>query len=418
MTCPVEDIFFGGARGGGKTDGILGKWLGHCGRYGANAKGILFRRSMPELDEVINRSYEIFFPLGAEFKASKKVWTMPNGAKLKMRFLENDDDAMKYQGHSYTFVVFDELGNWATSDAIDKIRATLRSPHGVPCQLVATGNPGGVGHTWIKDRYIKPSPPLKPFYDTNTRVFRVYIPSRLEDNKILCQNDPNYRNRLMGSGAAWLVRAWLEGDWNAQQEGSILKREYWQYYEQEPVFSEIIQSWDTAFKAKEESDNSVCITVGVAKDGYYLLHCWCNKVEYPELKSTAIALADKYKPNRILIEDKASGQSLIQELQRDTRLPIRAIKIDKDKIARANAVTGILEAKRVFLPKNGDWVFDFIEECALFPNSAHDDRVDAFTQALNHLALLSETGMIDFYKSLMEDREKEQQDNREQHSGR
>ncbi len=406
MKCPIEDIFFGGARGGGKTDGLLGHWLSHAARYGEQAKGILFRKTMPELDDVISRSHDIYPLLGSEFKSQKSVWVMPNGARLKLRYLEIDKHASRYQGHSYTWVGFDEMGNWATSEAIDKIRATLRSPYGIPCRFIGTGNPGGIGHTWIKERYIKNKQPFISYYDELSDVNRVYIPSRLEDNQILFKNDPKYISRLKSSGAPWLVRAWLDGDWDAMQEGAILKREWWQYFRLSslPHFTSIIQSWDTAFKDKKENDASACLTIGVAENGFYILHVFCERMQYPDLKRAAINLAAKFKPTEILIEDKASGQSLIQELQRDTRLPIKQIQVDRDKIARANSVTGLLEAKRVFLPEGETWVIDFIEECALFPEGAHDDRVDALTQALNHLALFSNTGLIDYYQQLSQDK--------------
>jgi len=99
LTCPIPDIFFGGARGGGKTDGLIGLWLAHAGRHGHHARGIIFRRSMSELDEVQARMLEVFPSIGATFKASSKTWLMPGGATLKLRFLDADEDASKYQGH-------------------------------------------------------------------------------------------------------------------------------------------------------------------------------------------------------------------------------------------------------------------------------------------------------------------------------
>lgn len=387
LTCPVPDIFFGGARGGGKTDGVLGKCLSHAQIWNEHAKMILFRRSTPELEEVQRRATEIYTPLGCDYKVGKRLWTMPNGATLKMRFLENDQDATKYQGHSYTLAIFDELGNWPSPEPIDKIRATLRSAHGVKCQFIATGNPGGLGQDWIKERYIKPSQPLKPFYDEQKRTWRVFIPSRLTDNKILLENDPTYIDRLRSSGPSWLVKAWLDGDWDSCLEGSIFKREYWRFYKEEPRFLFTLQSWDTAFKAKQENDYSCCTTWGLAEDGYYLLNVWKHRVEFPELKKAVIQLASKYSPNKILIEDKASGQSLYQELTRETRLPLKAIKVDRDKIARANAVTPSIEAGKVFLPENESWVIDYIDSMAAFPNALHDDDVDSTTQALSELIL-------------------------------
>ena len=213
LTCPIEEIFYGGARGGGKTDGVIGSWLAHAGRHGAHARGIVFRRSMSELDEVLSRMMEIFPSIGAQYKVAIKTWELPNGSVLRLRFLDSDEDAMKYQGHAYSFMAFDEAGNWPTPKAIDQLRACLRSVHGIPVQLILTGNPGGVGHNWLKARYIDPATPMTPFQGPDGSM-RVFIPSRLEDNRLLMEKDSQYANRLKGSGPAWLVRAWLEGDWN------------------------------------------------------------------------------------------------------------------------------------------------------------------------------------------------------------
>ncbi len=115
IQCPYEDILYGGARGGGKTDGFLGKWLVRSKKYGPKCKGLFLRRSMPELDEVIARSYEIFEPSGAVFKTQKSTWMMANGGSLRLRSLQRDSDAGKYQGHSYTDLYIDEGGNFPES---------------------------------------------------------------------------------------------------------------------------------------------------------------------------------------------------------------------------------------------------------------------------------------------------------------
>jgi hypothetical protein len=157
LTCPVDDIFFGGARGGGKSDGIIGKWLQHQEVNRAFARGVVFRRSMTELDEFYARTQEVFPPVGAVWRAKSSAWHFPNGARLKLRFLERDEHASKYQGHGYTFVAFDELGAWQNPDPVDKMWATLRSPMVGGVKLfLSSGNPGGKGHSWIKERYIVP----------------------------------------------------------------------------------------------------------------------------------------------------------------------------------------------------------------------------------------------------------------------
>lgn len=222
VSCPIPDVFYGGARGGGKSDGLLGDYLGHAGRHGKNARGILVRRTLRELSELIERSRAIYAPLGWKFKGAEGQqgkWTAPNGATLVMTYLDNDNDAEKFQGHSYTWIGIDELGNFPSPKPIDKLWGTLRSAAGVPCVMRSTGNPGGPGHGWVKKRYIDVGPyvvhedqPLKSRPDL--KVQRVFIPSTLDDNKILQQNDPLYEARLAATGGEALFKAWRQGDWN------------------------------------------------------------------------------------------------------------------------------------------------------------------------------------------------------------
>lgn len=184
-------------------------------------------------------------------------------------------------------------------------------------------------------------------------------------------------------------------------EGSIFKREWWQYYREAPVFTRIIQSWDTAFKKGKENDPSCCLTWGEAKNGYYLLDRWNQRVEYPELKRTAKQMNSKWNPNACLVEDKASGQSLIQEMKRETRIPIIAINPDADKVARANSVTPLCEAGKVFLPEDAPWILEFIDQMAIFPNADHDEDADCTSQALSYMARGgSTTGMLDYMAAL------------------
>ena len=169
--------------------------------------------------------------------------------------------------------------------------------------------------------------------------------------------------------------------------GAVFKRNWWQFY-RPPLhgqFNRVVQSWDTAFKKGAENDFSVCTTWAATDNGYYLFHLWRGRLEFPELKRLMASLAEQWKPHAILIEDKASGQSLIQELKHSTVLPIIPIKVDSDKLARAQAVTPLIEAGKVSLPESAPWLNDFIDEMSSFPNGLHDDTVDSATQALNYL---------------------------------
>lgn len=215
LSCPVFEVFFGGARGGGKTDGMLGEWVAHAGRFGEHAAGLMVRRSRTDLYDTIERSRQLYTRLGWVFHEQDKVWRAPNGARLRFAYLENDADAESYQGHAYTRVYVEEIGNFPRPEPILKLMATLRSAAGVPVGFRATGNPGGPGHQWVKARYVDPAPlGYAIVTDELSGLNRVYIPARVIDNAQLMANDPTYVARLRASGSAELVRAWLEGDWS------------------------------------------------------------------------------------------------------------------------------------------------------------------------------------------------------------
>ncbi|MBU0473109.1 MAG: phage terminase large subunit [Bacteroidetes bacterium] len=147
----------------------------------------------------------------------------------------------------------------------------------------------------------------------------------------------------------------------------------------------IIQSWDTAFKKNQENDFSVCTTWEVWNNRYTLIDIFRERLEFPELKKKVIELNELFKPNEIIIEDKASGISLIQELQRETVLPIKAIKVSSDKISRVHSITPIIEAGNVTLYVLSEHVNKFLDECEDFPNGEFDDMVDSMSQALEYL---------------------------------
>ena len=209
----VFEIFFGGARGGGKSDAVLGEWIQHANRYGENAIGLMIRRTRTELVEMVARSRVLYTPLGFVLNETEKTWKSPNGARLRFAYLERDADAELYQGHSYSRIYVEEAGNFPNATPVMKMMATLRSGAGVPVGMRLTGNPGGPGHHWVKRRYIDPFPlGNKVIDDPVTGLDRVYIPSRVENNQFI--DVEAYKKRLRASGSADLVRAWLLGDWS------------------------------------------------------------------------------------------------------------------------------------------------------------------------------------------------------------
>ena len=246
LACPVFEVFFGGARGGGKTDGMLGEWASHADLHGKNAVGLMVRRERVQLLETIERSRQIYGPIGARYNDQDKMWRWPNGARLRFAYLERDADADAYQGHSYTRVYVEELGTFPSASPVLRLMATLRSGEGVPCGFRATGNPGGPGHQWVKARYIDPNPAgwevrkftyENPWTRETIEQDRVFIPSKLRDNKFL---GPEYVANLQMVGSDTLVRAWLEGDWTVI-EGAYF--DCWRYEQHVVAPFEVPAHW-------------------------------------------------------------------------------------------------------------------------------------------------------------------------------
>ncbi|CDN85771.1 Phage terminase large subunit [Hydrogenophaga intermedia] len=314
LQCPVDDLLFGGSVGGGKTDFLLGAWVQHAALYGEHAMGLIVRRTLPELRDIAKRAARLFPKLGAVFIKSERQWTFPNGAVLLLSYLESDEDATRYQGQEFTFIGVDEAGAFKSPAPIDYLRSRLRSAQpGVRKRLILTANPGGRGHKWLLERYVKGRTPYVPFEATDDEsgegldFQRVYIPSRLTDNPFL-MSDPDYVKRIRGSGPSWLVRALLMGDWNIAIAGKLFVRSWWRYFKPIPPDTErpadyaakhlgvyhIVQSWDFAARAKETNDRSVCTTWGCTPRGWLLLDCWAGRLLFPDLKRQAVALADKW----------------------------------------------------------------------------------------------------------------------------
>ncbi len=212
-----EELLFGGARGGGKSHFLLGDFLQDVERYQSHWQGILFRKTYPELADLIRESHLIYPRSGGVWREGDYSWTWPSGAKLRFRHAERVRDIGNYQGHQYPWIGFDELGNLADPDIYHGMKACLRwAPMPIPTKRIrSSANPGGAGHGWIKDYFIDHCQTGHvPRVDvTKHRV--MFIPSKVTDNLILLANDPGYVDRLRGVGSEQLVKAWLSGDWNA-----------------------------------------------------------------------------------------------------------------------------------------------------------------------------------------------------------
>lgn len=180
------------------------------------------------------------------------------------------------------------------------------------------------------------------------------------------------------------------------QGGNLIRTDWWRSYPEDlkpESFTTLVIAADTAFKKSESADYSVFVVAGMDKTGdIYIVDIVRGKYDFPELKQRMIQLNNAWRGRglrAIYIEDKASGQSLIQELKRESGVSVIPYKVVTDKVARVNAILPLIEGGRVFLPESSVWLDDFADECVSFPNGNHDDQVDAMTIAVDVLSRTS-----------------------------
>lgn len=219
--CPVTDVVFGGARFGGKTYALIGDAAIRAGKYGSAFRGLFIRRQQVELADVKMKMQEIYPLLGAKWSEQHQTWTFPGGGTLVLKYLANDEDALLYKGWNLSALYVDEVGDFPSRRPLDLLWGALRSVQGIPVVRRMSCNPGGPGHMWVKKDYLSQGP-YRVFRTTpnperkDLTIDAVFIPSRLEDNKIAMKNDPMYEARLAAAtgGDQALYRAWRYGDWD------------------------------------------------------------------------------------------------------------------------------------------------------------------------------------------------------------
>jgi predicted phage terminase large subunit-like protein len=171
----------------------------------------------------------------------------------------------------------------------------------------------------------------------------------------------------------------------APLEGGLVKTAWFKTYAEIELperFDQVVQSCDTANKLSELADYSVCTTWGIKQKRIYLLHVVRKRLNYPDLKRAVREQAGTHRATVVLIEDKASGTQLVQELVHDGLRMVKAVKPEGDKVMRFNAQTATIENGFVYLPREAPWLADYLHEMATFPSSKYDDQADSTSQAL------------------------------------
>ena len=223
LAASEREVFYGGARGGGKSYAMLIDPLRYC--HKENHRCLLLRRSMPELRDMINHSQRLYSKAftGAKWREQEKEWRFPSGARIEFGYAENLTDVLRYQGQSYTWIGIDELPQYPTPEIYNFLRSSLRSvdPE-IPVYMRATGNPGNIGSLWVKDMFVDPAEPGKKFdviIDTiagQKKITRRFIPAKLQDNPYLMQTDDYLV--MLSSLPEVQRKQFLEGDWSAFED--------------------------------------------------------------------------------------------------------------------------------------------------------------------------------------------------------
>ena len=154
----------------------------------------MLRRTMPELERsLVPASLRLYPQLIASYKVSEHLWQFANGSTLEFGYCDAESDVTRYQSAEYDVIRFDELTHF-TESQFTYLISRVRGTNGFPKQVKSTTNPGGVGHQWVKARYIDPAPPdTLAEYDGGSRLF---LPARLMDNPFLQRADSAYEKRL------------------------------------------------------------------------------------------------------------------------------------------------------------------------------------------------------------------------------
>lgn len=232
----------------------------------------------------------------------------------------------------------------------------------------------------------------------------VHMPALDEDNNALWENkyNSNALLRIKKNIGSFDFEALYQGR-PTPLGGGIIKTEWWRYYSEAPPYYDlVIQTLDTAQKTKELNDYSVIATWVRHENKIYLINITRGKWEMPDLERMAISEYNKFRPSKVLIEDKSSGTALIQSLRRNQSIPITAVQVSTDKVTRVQEVVGFIESGYCHLPHFSDFLSDFLTEHAAFPNAKHDDQVDTTTMAIKELMGFNQgnTAIIDYYKAM------------------
>jgi len=385
LLLPTLEAFFGGSVGGAKSACLLMSALQYVGY--PEYRALILRRTFAQLAKsgaLIDESKKWLLTTDAEWRATDKYWEFPSGARVEFGYLQHEDDKYNYQSAQYHFIGIDQIEQFSESQyryMFSRIRKTTDSK--IPLRMRSTGNPGGVGHEWVKQYFVDP--------ETADLEAHPFIPSRLEDNPSLDREsylkgldhlDPITRRQL------------VEGDWSARHGGSIFKRENVKFVDAIPnPHRRIVRAWDLAATVSEDSKRTSGTKMSRSMDNEFCIEHNIAGKWTPGKRDEIIletAKQDGREVTVLLEEEPGSGgiaqcDSIIRML---TGYHVETKKVSGDKALRAGPLSTQWERGNVYILR-GAWNQDFVDEYEAFTGTKNDgyvDRIDSGSLAFNWLA--------------------------------
>ncbi len=224
LSCPIYEVLYDGTRGSQKTDSVIMDFAQDVGvGYGRAWRGLIFRRTYKQLDDIVERTKKWFYLIfpGAKYNESKFVWTFPSKEQLLLRHMDNPDDYWNYHGHEYPYIVWEELTGWPDDKCYDAMKSCCRSSNpDVPRKYRATTNPWGIGMNWVKQYFVDPAP-AGTIITNEVGEQRVRIHGSILENKVLLKADPAYIKKLDSIKDPNKRKAWRDGSWNITAGGAL-----------------------------------------------------------------------------------------------------------------------------------------------------------------------------------------------------
>lgn len=385
LVLDVEEIFWGGAAGGGKSVWMLAsalQWADH-----PDYAALLIRKNFPDLAQpggLMDMSHEWLDGTDAKWNEQSKRWYFPKGATLSFGHLDNAQEIKRYKGGEYAFVGIDELTDLHKKEAMF-LHSRLRRRVGsvVPIRFRATSNPGGIGHEWVKGRYVD--------YVGQDRLF---IPATLNDNphidreaylRSLNRLDPITRDRL------------LAGDWTVTDGGQLFDRAWFadHYWDAAPILvGGRVRAWDLAATVSDTSKETAGVLMSRTVKGYWVIEDVVHGKWHPGERDSVIRQTSEVDGAgvKIVIEEepgsggKAQNEALIRRL---AGFRVESVRATGSKFVRAGAFASQVQAGNVYLVR-GPWNHAFVEQL----HSADPDLEDGILLDMMDASAMAFTSLV------------------------